>query len=254
MISWPRRASARGSAAETSARPPVFMNGVISDVTNAIRNGAALTRGRPDADAPAMRATAEIELVRIDRLGEVDLVPGGQGPAAIVGAGVGGEGDRGHEASLLRGQGAHAREQRVAVFAGHADVAHQHVRAVAAQGGAGPPPRRRPASTSAPEWPRAAASRSRVSASSSTTSTRTPASRAGTRRSRALGRAWAPRPPSRQPEPDGEDRALRRAPSLCASTLPPCSSTRWLPARAPGPGRRGRAWCELSAWRKRSNT
>ena len=35
MTRWPSRASALGSAAETSARPPVLTNGAISDVTNA---------------------------------------------------------------------------------------------------------------------------------------------------------------------------------------------------------------------------
>ena len=49
---------------------------------------------------------------------------------AVVGAGVGGEGDGGGGAALLGGEVAEAADEGVAVFARHADVADEHVGAL----------------------------------------------------------------------------------------------------------------------------
>src|SRR4051812_15582282 len=119
MTRWPRRTSARGSAADTSARPPVFMKGVISEVTKATASGGTL----PAAEArPAGHSGDDgDELVRVDRLGEVDLIAGGEDAAAVVGPGMRGQGHRGNGAALIGRQRAHAREQREPVFSRHAD-------------------------------------------------------------------------------------------------------------------------------------
>lgn len=49
---------------------------------------------------------------------------------AVVGPGVGGEGDGGGGASLVGGELAEAADEGVAVFAGHADVADENVGAM----------------------------------------------------------------------------------------------------------------------------
>lgn len=86
----------------------------------------------PAAEPGSGRAGGEAgdrrrQVGRVDRLGEVQVVAGGQGEAAVLGTRVGGQGGRGH-ARGERLAGAQAAHQGVAVLPGHADVGDQHVR------------------------------------------------------------------------------------------------------------------------------
>src|SRR5205823_67713 len=62
-----------------------------------------------------------------DGFDDVVLEAGEDGFHAVLGAGVGGEGDGGGAAAAVGGQGADAADEGVAVLAGHADVADQDV-------------------------------------------------------------------------------------------------------------------------------
>jgi PAS domain S-box-containing protein len=57
--------------------------------------------------------------------GNIDVKSEGAG--AVVGAGEGGQGDGGHAAALVGGQGADLADEGVAVFVGHADVADEQI-------------------------------------------------------------------------------------------------------------------------------
>src|SRR6185436_6918681 len=67
------------------------------------------------------------ELRRLHRLGQVHLVTRGKHSRRVVPGGETGEGGRGHLAAALGAERAHLPDERVAVLAGHADVAHEHV-------------------------------------------------------------------------------------------------------------------------------
>src|SRR5437762_5050571 len=81
---------------------------------NGQRKLSGLERRRDDFD----------ELLRIDRLHDVLLEAGGNGPLAIGGARIGRQRDGRHRVAVQR---PNAMEQRVAVFVGQADIDDQHV-------------------------------------------------------------------------------------------------------------------------------
>src|SRR5438876_3359341 len=67
------------------------------------------------------------ELRRLHRLGQVDLVSGGEDPGGVVTRRKAGERRRRDLAAPLGTERADLADERVAVLAGHPDVAHEHV-------------------------------------------------------------------------------------------------------------------------------